>query len=319
MEVGGNSEVFAGIDTVAIGGVATFKQSLVEQLEQQADGTLYKRFHRHGVTLSASIKFGKCMFRVQCSLPKLLYGSNFKPATCQDVAYGTAHFLAVVRTFYPEIANIDLENANVTRLDIAFDFPVCGTRKLIQSFFDCYLAASGTPGKIERGQSTWTFYSKDITANQRCDYYLLRCYPKTWLSSGEPGLRVESELHSRILKAKSLEMKLSDIGSTFGKLEKLAWQMADRRLRFIEPISEDEFWNRVQKANQETRDLLFDVWFLGGEVPLLRLPQILEIDLKDLKPLLIQYGIGYGSESAPELYQFASIRDVLRDYFSSSY
>lgn len=320
MELGGYSEVLCGIDTVAIGGVATTPLFPVHMLKLAKDGVRRLRQDREGISLFVSLRDGRWTYRLQCSLPRLIYGNNFRTVISTDLDHGVSAFLKAAEQHFPELSDHRLDQLPIRRLDIAFDLPVVATTTLIQALRDCYLSSRNQPGFIYEKDGKSSFYSKDTRGKRPPSYRSLIGYAKRLLSSGSKELRLETRFHAAYFRAKFKQgFTLADLQGRAQELQNAGWKYIDELFGLLAPHDDDSLKRISQSAPEKQRDFLDSFGFLSREVPLDRLKSLFfgdgKIDLRSLK----KYGVGFGDANVPELKMFAEIRREWSLRFSCPY
>lgn len=320
MELGGDSEVLCGIDTVVIGGVATAPIFPIHLLRLSKNGVRTLRRDRGGISLFVSVRNDRWTFRLQCSLPRLVHGDNFSTIPLDRLSYELPFFIEEARCRFPELDHIPLEELPVRRVDIAFDLAVEATPRLIQALRDCYLSNRNMPGFLYAGKKTTSFYSKDTRGKRPPSYRSLIGYGKRYLESGQRGLRLESRFHtSYISKKHGKDFTLLKLAERCHELLVAGWKYIDELFELLAPQTDQSLASAVRGAPEKQRDFLVSFGFLSREVPLDDLRPIFfpggKIDTRCLK----KYGIGFGDASFPELKMFAEIRREWSLRFSCPY
>lgn len=320
MDAGGNSDVLVGIDTVAIGGVATVPFFPDHLLKLCKNGVRRLRCDRGGMSLFVTVRNDLWTFRLQCSLPRLIHGDNYRTVPLHRLADELPVFLEVARCQYPELRDIPLEELTVRRVDIAFDLPVEATPRLIQALRDCYLSNRNMPGFVYAGKKTTSFYSKDSRGKRPPSYRSLIGYGKRYLADGQKGLRLESRFHAGFLTKKyGKRFTLLHLADKGQELVLAGWKYIDELFEFLAPHDDQSFESAVRNAPEKQRDFLESFCYLAREVPLDKLKAIfLDDAVVDLRTFR-KYGIGFGDADVPELKKFAEIRREWSVRFSCPY
>lgn len=309
MGAGGDSDVLVGIDTVAIGGVATTPLFPANQLKLSKNGVRRIRRERGGISLFVSVRNDRWTFRLQCSLPRLVHGDNYRTVPIHRLPEKLPVFLQRARHFFPELRNIPLEELPVRRVDIAFDLPVQATQRLIQALRDCYLSNRNMPGFVYFGKKTTSFYSKDNRGKRPLSYRSLIGYGKRYLADDQRGLRLESRFHTNYLtKNYGQGFSLPQLASQGAELLRAGWKYIDELFEFLAPHDDASLESAVGNAPEKQRDFLKSFGYLAREVPLDQVKTLFfgdnGIDLRTLR----KYGVGFGDADVPELKKFAEVR-----------
>jgi hypothetical protein len=320
MDAGGNSDVLVGIDTVAIGGVATSPLFPIHLLRLSKNGVRCLRCDRGGISLFVSVRSDRWTFRLQCSLPRLIHGNNFQTVPANQLHDAVTLFLAEAQTQFPELERIPLELLAVRRVDVAFDLPVEATPRLIQALRDCYLSNRNMPGFVYTGKESSSFYSKDTRGKRPSTYRSLIGYGKRERGDGQKGLRLESRFHTSYLsKNYGQDFSLDQLANKGHEFLFAGLKYIDELFELLAPQTDQSLISAVRGAPEKQRDFLESFGFLSREVPLGELRPIFfpagKIDARSLK----KYGIGFGDADVPELRKFAEIRREWSVRFSRPY
>lgn len=320
MDAGGNSDVLVGIDTVAIGGVATAPLFPARRLKLLKSGVLFLRCERGGISLFVSVRNGRWTFRLQCSLPRIVHGNNYLTIPFHQLPNALTVFVTEARHHFPELRDIPLEVLPVRRVDIAFDLPVHATPRLIQALRDCYCSNRNMPGFVYKGKKPNSFYSKDTRGKRPPTYRSLIGYGKRYLADGQKGLRLESRFHTSFLTRKFGQgFSLPQFASKGVELLRPGWKYIDELFEFLAPHDDASLQSAVRNAPEKQRDFLESFGYLAREVPLDKVKIIFfgnnGVDLRTLR----KYGVGFGDAEVPELRKFAEIRREWSLRFSCPY
>jgi hypothetical protein len=308
--------VFCGIDTVAIGGVATSPIIRAGLLKRGTNGVQTYKSSREGIRLFVTVYRGITSFRLETSLPHLVLGENFRTINFAKAEDALRYFLTVARRLFPELAGFDLYALPLRRLDIAFDFPVAATPLLINAMRDCYLGGRDEPGFVYNGCDSESFFSKDTRGKRPPRYRSLICYPKGLLPTGEKGLRIETRFFSHFINTKfKNSISISQLKSFLEVFLKAGWKYIEDRFRYLAPHDDESLEAAITRAPAKQRDFLRSFGFLSREVPLKNIEALFKrVGIWNIQ-VIRKHGIGYGDMSIPELRMFAEVREVCRSQF----
>jgi hypothetical protein len=308
--------VFCGIDTVAIGGVATTPIICAGLLKRGANGVQTYKSSRGGIRLYVTVYSGVSTFRLQFALPRLLTGGNFSTICAEQIEHAVALFVREARRLFPELSTFDLSELPLRRLDMAFDFPVPATPLLIHAMRDCYLGGHNAPGFVYYGSNSESFYSKDTRGKRPPSYRSLICYAKCFLSSGEKGLRIETRFHSEFIKKNFGQgFSISQISKNFREFQDAGWKYIQDRFRFFAPHDDVSLEAAIARATERQKDFLRCFGFLSREVPLKKIEALFKrVGIWNIQAIR-KYGVGYGDLSVPEFRAFAEVRGARRLHF----
>jgi hypothetical protein len=308
--------VFCGIDTVAIGGVATTPIICDKLLKRRFNGSQTYKSYREGIRLFVTVYGGITTFRLETSLPQLVLGENFRTINFAQAEDALRYFLTVAGRLFPELSGFDLYELPLRRLDIAFDFPVAATPLLIHAMRDCYLGGRNDPGFVYNGSDSQSFFSKDTRGKRPTRYRSLICYPKCLLPTGEKGLRIETRFFSHFFSTKfKNSISIAQLTCFLDVFLKAGWKYIEDRFRYLAPHDDKSLEDAILRAPAKKRDFLRSFGFLSREVPLKNIETLFKrMGIWNIQ-VIRKHGIGYGDLSIPELRMFAEVREVCRSQF----
>lgn len=311
----------SGIDTVAMGGIAASLPFDLRSFRVKRDGAICKRVTREQFSLFISFAHGRWQFRLQMSLPRVIVGNNFETIPVEDLRSALVQAVAPLDELFPELESVNLWALSTTRVDFAFDLPIEVTRHLLTALRDCYLSGRNTPGFIFRGRRTDSFYTKDSRGRRRSpSYRSLIAYGKLRMPSGRLGLRLESRLHSGVIRQRVGRLPLRDLAEVARELQRVAWGYIDESFEFLLPTTDEA----AEMAVINSRDhrvvrALEGLMYFAQEVPLQRLAGSECGGVGQARKLLRAHGFGFGDPDRGELVEFANIRRAWSESLSCPY
>jgi hypothetical protein len=308
--------VYCGIDTVAIGGVATTPIICEKLLIRRLNGSQTYESSREGIRLFVTEYSGNTTFRLETSLPHLVLGENFRTISIANAEGAIRYFLTEATRLFPELSGFDLSALPLRRLDIAFDFPVVATSLLIHAMRDCYLGGRNAPGFVYYGRKSQSFFSQDTRGKRPSTYRSLICYPKILLPTGEKGLRIETRFFSQFIKAKfKNSISIAQLTSFLDVFLKAGWKYIEDRFRYLAPHDDKSLEAAIARATERQKDFLRCFGFLSREVPLKNIEALFKrLGIWSIQAIR-KYGVGYGDLSVPEFRAFAEVREARRLHF----